>query len=136
MTPRLDLSSPLLGWLLAAAAVGGGYALYGWQGALLGITVVVFWLLLQFSRALRAVRDAAGAPLGTVRSAVMLNARLKPGMTMAQVLALTRSIGIRVETSGEAEVWRWQDAGAVAVRLVFRGGRLDGWEMERPADEA
>lgn len=140
MTPHFDGSGPLVGWLLAAAAIGGGWAMYGWQGALLGFTVVVFWLLLQFSRALRVVRKAAEAPLGSVRSAVMLAARLKQGMTMARVLALTRSLGVRLKTLAaggvEEEVWRWEDAGGVGVRLVFRAGRLVRWDLERPPEEA
>ena len=53
--PRLN---PILGWSLAAAAVVGGYFSYGWQGVVLAMSAVVFWLLLQFSRVLRALRTA------------------------------------------------------------------------------
>jgi hypothetical protein len=138
MTPRLDGAGPWVGWLLAVAALAGGYATFGRQGLLLAVTAVVFWLLLQFSRALRAVRDAAKAPLGSVRSAVMLNARLKPGLTLARVLALTGSLGIRVETGAEDddEVWRWEDAGGVRSSLTFRDGRLVRWELRRPEEDA
>ncbi len=100
--------------------------------------MVVFWLLLQFSRALRAVREAARAPVGSVRSAVMLNARLKAGMTMAQVLALTRSLGVRVETPAGAERARNGGAGrtqACRSRLAFVSGRLVRWELHRPPEE-
>ena len=45
-----------VGWGLAAAAVAVGYAGYGWPGVVLALGVVVFWLLLQFNRALRALR--------------------------------------------------------------------------------
>jgi hypothetical protein len=39
-----------LGVALAVAALGLGYTSYGWRGVVLAVTVVVFWLLLQFSR--------------------------------------------------------------------------------------
>jgi len=95
----------------------------------------VFWLLLQFSRALRAVRNAAGAPVGSVRSAVMLNVRLKPGMTLPQVLALTGSLGQQAPAPDGEETWCWQDAGGVEARLAFRGNRLLRWELRRPPDD-
>jgi len=49
-----------VGWGLAVAALAVGYASYGWPGVVLALGVVVFWLLLQFSRALRALRLASG----------------------------------------------------------------------------
>jgi hypothetical protein len=128
------LTSPLVGWLLAVAALVGGWRMYGWPGVLLGASVIVFWLLLQFSRALRAVRDAAGAPMGSVRSAVMLNAKLKPGMTLPQVLALTGSLGQRAPASDGEELWCSQDAGGVRACLAFRDNRLLRWELHRPPD--
>ena len=63
-----------IGWVLAAVAVALGYAGYGWPGVLLALGVVVFWLLLQFSRALRVLRAASQRPVGTVPNAVMLQA--------------------------------------------------------------
>ncbi len=136
------LNSPLVGWLLAAAGLVVGYTSYGWPGFLLAMTAIVFWLLLQFSRALRAVRNAGDAPLGSVRSAVMLNARLRSGMTLPQVLSLTRSLGRRMDapaggTVADAdETWRWQDAGGVVVDAVFSAGRLIRWELSRPEVDA
>ena len=62
------------------AALAAGYVGYGWPGVVLALTVVVFWLLLQFSRALRTLRNAASGPVGQVASAVMLHSRLKAGM--------------------------------------------------------
>ena len=134
------MNSPLVGWLLAAAALAVGYRTYGWPGLMLAVTAVVFWLLLQFSRALRAVRNAADAPLGSVRSAVMFNARLRPGMTMPQVLALTGSLGRRIEgqpgaaVADDEEVWSWQDDGNVAIDATFGRGRLLRWQLRRPED--
>lgn len=121
--------SAWLGWGLAAAAVAAGYASYGWPGVALALTVIVFWLLLQFSRALRTMQRAGSAPIGQVKSAVMLNAKLRPGMTMLQVLPLTGSLAQPVE--GSEETFCWRDAGGASVRLEFEGGRLQRWVLER-----
>ena len=50
------------GWALATLAVAVGWWQMGWMGVVLAITVTVFWLLLQFSRSLRVMRNAADAP--------------------------------------------------------------------------
>lgn len=126
-------TNPVLGWTLAALAVVVGYASYGWPGALLGITVIVFWLLLQFSRVMRVMRNAGRSPVGRVPSAVMFNARLQKGMRLIDVLQLTRSLGERV--SETPEVWRWTDAGGAAVALSFARGRLAHWALSRPEGE-
>jgi len=83
------MNRPVVGWSLAIAAVVAGYWSYGWPGLVLALTAIVFWLLLQFSRAMRVMRKAGNAPLGQVGSAVMLNAKLRPGMTMLEILPLT-----------------------------------------------
>jgi hypothetical protein len=111
-----------LGWALAAAALVGGYLSYGWRGLVLGLTVIVFWLLLQFSRSLRALRDAAGRPVGTVDNAVMPHAKVQPGMRLLEVLKLTRSLGRR--TAEVPETFVWADAGGDEVQLVLSGGRV------------
>ncbi len=121
-----------LGWGLAGAALLAGGFGYGWSGLLLALTVIAFWLLLQFSRALRTMRLAARAPIGSVASAVTLHARLKPGMTMLAVLPLTRSLGLPVGAP-ETETYRWTDAGNASVLAVFRHGRLLRWDLERAA---
>jgi hypothetical protein len=127
---------PLAAWTLAFAALAAGWLSYGWRGLVLAFTVIVFWLLLQFSRALRALRKAAGAPVGHVDSAVMLHSRLREGMTLAQVLVLTRSLGNRVadrrEAPAEVEAWRWSDAGGVTVLVELNGGKVSRWQLERP----
>ena len=78
------------GWGLAALAVAAGWWAYGWQGIVVVLTLVVFWLLLQFSRALRAMRTAAARPVGCVDNVVMLHARLRPGMRLVDIIVLTR----------------------------------------------
>ena len=44
------------------------------------------------------MRNAGSAPVGHVDSAVMLNAKLREGLQMLQVLALTKSLGRRVDS--------------------------------------
>lgn len=122
--------NPIVGWGLAALAVAAGWWGYGWQGVVMAVSVVVFWLLLQFSRALRTMKNAATAPKGHVDSAVMFNAQLKAGMTLMQVIALTESLGERV--SETPETWAWADNGHSRVTLVFEGAKLRSWQLTRP----
>lgn len=122
--------NPIVGWGLAFVALVAGWFSYGWQGVVMVISAIVFWLLLQFSRALRVMKNAAQSPKGEVGSTVMLNAKLKAGMTLMQVIALTRSLGERV--SETPETWAWRDAGDSRVTLVFERGRLARWELTRP----
>lgn len=124
------MSRPWVTWLLAAAALYAGYASYGWPGVALALTVIVFWLLLDFSRALRAMRRAGAAPKGRVPSAVMLSARLREGMSMVEVLPIAGSLG--APAGGDGERYRWTDEGGSAVVAVFGGGRLQSWVLERP----
>lgn len=123
------MNSAWLGWALAVLAVAAGYMSYGGRGVLLAFTVIVFWLLLQFSRTLRTLRLAARSPVGHVASAVMLQARLKIGLRLVDVIGMTRSLGERVSES--PEVWRWRDDGGAAVMLEFEQARLAHWQLER-----
>lgn len=118
-----------LGWALAAAALVAGYVSYGWQGVVLALSVVVFWMLLQFSRALRAMRDAAGRPVGRVDNAVMLHARLRTGLRLVDVMKLTRSLGQVV--SQDPEVFLWTDEAGDKVRVELRAGQVSVWELQR-----
>jgi hypothetical protein len=122
-----------IGWGLAVAAIAVGWASYGWPGVVLAITVIVFWLLLQFSRAMRVLRIAASNPVGHVPSAVMLNAKLKRDMKLPEVLVLTRSLGQRVAGDAESpsEIWAWTDPGGVTVQLTFMHGHLAQWDLQR-----
>jgi hypothetical protein len=125
--------NPVVGWSLAAIAVALAWWQYGWPGVALAVSMVVFWLLLQFSRALRAMKQAGSAPVGHVGSAVMFNARLKPGLTLLQVIQMTHSLGERLGTEGdEPERWRWTDDGGVCVTLELQAGKLTRWSLLRP----
>jgi hypothetical protein len=124
----------VIGWVLAAAALVVGWLAYGWRGLVLALSVIAFWLLLQWSRSLRALRNAAQSPVGHVDNAVMFNAKLHDGMRLPQVIALTRSLGRKV--SDEAEVYVWRDGGADEVELVFEAGRCTRWQLRRGNDAA
>ncbi len=135
------MNSAWVGWALAVLAVAVGYAGYGWPGVALGVTVVVFWLLLQFSRALRVMRRAAARPVGTVGNAVMLHVKLRPGLQMMQLLPLAGSLGRRVAWGGGGgahEVFEWSDAGGDRVQVHLQGGRVSRFELLRhnPDDSA
>ena len=125
--------NPILGWVLAALAVALAWHKYGWQGVAFAVTLVVFWLLLQFSRAMRVMKNAADAPVGHVDSAVMLNAKLRRGMTMMQLVGLTKSLGRKLSDSPER--WAWVDNGGAGVTAVFDGARLASWTLTRSETE-
>ncbi|RZU01152.1 hypothetical protein [Rivibacter subsaxonicus] len=121
-------------WLLAAVFFGLATAQFGWQGAVLAGTVIAFWMLLQFSRALRVLRKTADRPKGHVESAAVLGSKLRKGMTLAKVLPLTRSLGLKCEAGPGEERWRWADAGGDALTLRFVGGYLVDWTLERSTE--
>lgn len=125
-----------LGWGLALLAFVAGYVGYGWRGMLLALTVVGFWLLLQFSRSLRVLRDAAGRPVGSVDNAVMLHAKLHAGMRLPQILKLTKSLGTKpADEPGEpGDSFGWADAAGDSVRVQLREGRLAAWTLQRAGD--
>jgi len=121
--------NPIVGWALAAAALAAAWYSYRWPGLALAATVIVFWLLLQFNRALRVMKNASYAPVGHVDSAVMLNAKLKSGMTMLQVVGVTKSLGRKL--SDAPETWAWVDASGATVTITLDGGKLTHWALTR-----
>ncbi len=121
-----------LGWALAVAAVALGYVQFGWQGVLLAFSGIVFWLLMQFTRALRAMRAAGGSPVGHVASAVMLQARLKTGLRLMDIILLTRSLGEKL--ADDPETFRWTDDSGAAVTVELVKGRCVRWSLARPED--
>jgi len=125
------MNNPFIGWALAALAVAIGYAQWGWPGVVLAVTMIVFWLLLQFSRALRVLRKAGAAPMGQVPNAVMLHAKLQRGQRLPQILGFTKSLGTKL--ADDPETFEWRDAGGDAVRVELRGGKLERWTLQRAA---
>ena len=120
-----------LGWALAVVGMALGYAVWGWQGVVLAVSVMAFWLLLQFSRALRVMRIAGQAPVGRVRNAVMLHSKLQTGLPLMKILTLTRSLGEKLADA--PETWRWRDGAGDSVRVVMQGGRCAEWALVRAA---
>ena len=125
------LNNPLVGWALAALAIAIGHVQWGWPGVVLAVTMIVFWLLLQFSRALRVLRNAGQGAVGEVPNAVMLHAKLQRGQRLPQILALTKCLGNKL--ADDPETFEWRDGGGDAVRIEMRGGRLEHWELQRAA---
>ena len=123
-----------IGWTLAVLAVALGYTFWGWRGVVVAASGAVFWLLLQFSQAMRAMRAAGGAPVGMVPSAVMLHARLAKGKRLVDVIQLTRSLGEKLSDS--PETWRWCDQAGTSVTVVLQKGRVADWTLARPVDAA
>ena len=111
---------PIMGVALVAFAYQG----YGWGGVAVAVGALVMWMLLHFTRMMAVMRRAAARPIGYVASAVMLNAKLKTGMTLLHVVAMTRAFGELLSEKGrQPEVFRWTDNGDSHVTCEFSGGR-------------
>ena len=120
----------------AALMVLLAYRAYGWGGVALAAGGLLFWMLLHFTRMMHVLKRAANRPIGHVDSAVMLHSRLRQGMNLLQVVGLTRSLGQRTSEEGQQpEVFRWTDNAASRVTCTFAAGRLQAWELWRPAPE-
>ena len=123
-----------MGWALAVVGIAAGYMAYGWPGVAMAVSVTVFWLLLQFSRAMRVMRIAGQAPVGRVPSAVMLHAKLKKGHRLMDVILITKSLGERL--ADDPETFRWSDESGASVTVVLRNGRVTDWMLQRQAEAA
>ena len=107
-----------------------------WVGVAAVAGGILMWLLLHFTRLMSVMKKAADRPIGYVASAVMLNAKLKPKVPMVHVVAMTRSLGLRLSEEGkDPEIYRWTDGGHSFVTCEFVNGRLVKWELYRPQQQ-
>ena len=121
--------------VLAVAAMALAYRFYGWAGIALAGGVLVMGLMLHFTRMMNVLKRTTNRPVGYVDSAVMLNAKLKPGMTLLHVIAMTRSLGQPLsEKEAQPEVCRWTDGTRSHVTCTFAGGKLAQHALVRPGE--
>jgi hypothetical protein len=91
------------------------------------------WILLHFTRMVTVLSRAANRPVGHVGSAVMLNAKLKKGVNLMHVIAMTKSLGERLSAeNAQPEIFKWTDEGESFVTCTFKDGKLIQWDMTRP----
>jgi hypothetical protein len=89
--------------------------------------------LLHFTRMVTILKKAADRPIGHVASAVMLNAKLKKGVSLMHVIAMTRSLGqLLTEKDAQPEVFTWTDTSQSVVTCTFVGGKLTEWTWCAP----
>ena len=116
------------------ALMGAAWYSYRWAGVALVGSAAVMWILLHFTRSLQVLKRATNRPIGSVSSAVMLNAKLKTGVSLLHVIAMTKSLGLQQSAKdAQPEVFRWKDAGESHVTCEFRAGKLTTWSLFRPA---
>ena len=120
---------PVLGVVLVVSA----YHAYAWPGVALVAGGIVMWMLLHFTRMMKVLSNASARPIGYCDSAVMLNARLKPGVNLLHVMAMTRALGeVLSDKDQQPEVYRWTDGGGSHVTCDFQDGKLVKWALFRP----
>ncbi len=111
----------------------GAWRQFGWAGIALAGGGIVMWILLHFTRMLTILKKASDRPMGHVASAVMLHAKLKKGVSLMHVIAMTRSLGsLQSPKDQQPEVFTWTDAGQSSVTCTFVGGKLTEWALHRP----
>jgi hypothetical protein len=117
----------------ALALLYVGWNSGGWPGLAFAAGGIVMFVLMHFSRLMGVLNRAAKNPKGYVGSAVMLNAKLKKGVNLLHVMAMTRSIGEPLSPEGvDPELFRWTDDGGSSVTCEFVRGRLAKWTLDRP----
>ncbi|PVE07371.1 hypothetical protein [Limnohabitans sp. Rim28] len=111
----------------------GAWQAFQWAGIALAAGGVVMWVLLHFTRMVTILKKAADRPIGHVASAVMLNAKLKKGVNLMHVIAMTRSLGqLLTEKDAQPEIFTWTDSSDSVVTCTFVGGKLTEWALVRP----
>lgn len=125
-----------LWWAAMLVVLWGAWRQYGGLGVLLALSMLMFWLTIQFSQALRVLKRAAEQPKGTVAHALKLHVKLQPGMKLLTVIGMTGSLGEMLSPPGtQPEVFRWRDASGAAVTARFLDGRLLEHGIERAEGE-
>ena len=120
---------PILGVVVVAVA----YRAYGWPGVALAATGIVMWMLLHFTRRMKVLQRASKRPVGYCDSAVMLNAKLRPGVNLLHVMAMTKALGEQLSPrQDQPEIYRWTDGSASHVTCEFARGKLVKWTLFRP----
>lgn len=123
--------------LLILTATGVAWRLWGGVAVATVAGALLMWLLLHYTRLMKVMQRAAHHPVGSVDSAVMLHAKLSKGMSLLHVTALTRSLGQPEDPHAAgprsgSETFVWTDASEASVRIEFRHGKAQSWELTRP----
>ena len=117
------------------AGIALAYHFYGGAGIALAAGLLVMGLMLHFTRMMNVLKRTTNRPIGYVGSAVMLNAKLKPGMTLLHVIAMTRALGQpQSEKDAQPEIFRWTDGTQSHVTCTFVGGKLAQNALVRPGE--
>ena len=120
--------------IAGVAVVVLAYRSYGWAGVASAAGGLTMWVMLHFTRMMQVLKRAANRPIGHLDSAVMLNAKLRPGFTLLHVVAMTRSLGELLSPKEEQpEVFRWSDLSGSSVTCTFVEGKLKQHLLFRPA---
>jgi len=123
----------IFGPVIAVVLVVVAWQNYGWKGVAFVVTGIVMWMLMHFTRMMKVLQRASDRPVGYCDSAVMLNAKLKPGVNLLHVMAMTRSLGeLLSEKDTQPEIFRWTDSTASSVTCEFASGKLVKWSLFRP----
>jgi hypothetical protein len=122
-------------YLVPAGCLGAlavAYQVAGLPGVAVGLSALVMWILLHFTRVVQVLKRAADRPVGYVDSAVMLHTKLHAGVNLVHVVALTRSLGaLESPKDAQPEVFRWTDGSQTTVQCTFIDGKLSRWELQR-----
>jgi hypothetical protein len=105
----------------------------GWPGVAAAVGAIVMWMLLHFTRMMKVLQRASSRPVGYCDSAVMLNAKLRPGLNLMHVIGMTRALGEQLSPKEQQpEIYRWADGTDSHVTCEFLRGKLVKWELFRP----
>ena len=125
--------SKIIAAIVILCLIAAAYLNFKWAGVAVVATGLVTWGLLHFSRMMQVLKRAANRPIGYVGSAVMLNAKLKPGATLLHVVAMTKALGeLSSPRDEQPEIYRWTDGTQSHVTCEFMNGKLKKWTLVRP----